>query len=296
MFDPNQPRIPKHHHGGGRWTRGGYGTLSDLGMLHPPRQDRDNAQPTLADLPHYAWLQDPLQRERPTYDFNSGGSLLPAFDPATAAATAITGWGALNWFRDGISAEEERGWDEYERLSDENDPNRHAAIIYKVGQLRRGRADVLEFDGVERLTRDQVKKLCPKIDDVQSLLNEAARITREEGKYKGGGSFGNRAHFHLENLIKNSQKQDLHLDSERSFLIDAYRDVPRGKKDSIRTDVKEKEKVETDTDGDETLCFYDAKTGGARLNPSYMRKIANYMLKTRPKAKRFVVIEVRPEE
>ena len=88
----------------------------------------------------------------------------------------------------------------------------------------------------------------------------------------------------------------MRLDSERSFVIDAYRDVRYGRKDSIRTDVKEKEKIETDNDGDETLCFYDDKTGGARLDPRYMRKIANYMLKTRPKAKRIVVTEVRPEE
>jgi hypothetical protein len=295
MYDPNQPRIPKRHHGGGRWTRGGYGRLSDVGMLLPPQQDEDNAQPTLADLPHYAWLQDPLQRERPTYDFNSAGGQFPTLDPATAGATAVTGWGALNWFRDGISEEEARGWDEYERLSDENSPERRAAIIYKVGQFRRGRADVLEFEGVERLTGEQLKKLCPRIESVQGLLNEAARITREEGKYKGPQSFGNEVHRNLQILIEGNRTRNLALDSERSFLIDRYRDVPRGKKGSVRPDVKEKEKVETDDDGDETLCFYDGKTGGARLDPRYMRKIANYMLKTRP-AKRVIVTEVRPEE
>ena len=38
MYDPNQPRIPEGHHGGGRWTRGGYGFLSDVGKLPPPSQ------------------------------------------------------------------------------------------------------------------------------------------------------------------------------------------------------------------------------------------------------------------
>ena len=32
MYDPNQPRIPEGHHGGGRWTRGGYGYLSEYGI------------------------------------------------------------------------------------------------------------------------------------------------------------------------------------------------------------------------------------------------------------------------
>ena len=295
MYDPNQPRIPKRHQGGGRWTRGGYGRLSDVGMLLPPQQDEDNAQPTLADLPHYAWLQDPLQRERPTYDFNSAGRQPPTLDPATAAATAVTGWSLLHGPQDGISAEEARGWDEYERLSNENSPDGRTAIIYKVGQFRRGRADVLEFEGVERLTGEQLKKLCPRIESVQGLLNEAARITRKEGKYKDPQSFGNEVHRNLEKLIAKNRDADLALDSERSFLIDRYRDVPRGKKGSVRPDVKEKEKVETDNDGDETLCFYDGNTGGARLDPRYMRKIANYMLKTRP-AKRVIVTEVRPEE
>ena len=296
MYDPNQPRIPKHHNGGGRWTRGGYGRLSDVGVLLPPQQDEDNAQPTLADLPHYAWLQDPLQRERPTYDFNSAGRQPPTLDPATAAATAVTGWSLLHGPQDGISAEEARGWDEYERLSNENSPDSRTAIIYKVGQFRRGRADVLEFDGVARLTGKQLRDVCPKVEEVQGLLSKAARITREEGKYNSPQSFGNEVHRNLEKLIKDSTDPKLNLDSERSFLIDAFRDVPRGKKGSIRTDVKEKEKTETDDDGDETLCFYDGKTGGARLDPRYMRKIANYMLKTRRKAKRIVVTEVRPEE
>jgi hypothetical protein len=198
--------------------------------------------------------------------------------------------------RGGISKEEARGWDEYERLSDENSPDGRAVIIYKVGQFRRGRADVLEFEGVARLTGEQVKKVCPKIHDVRRLMNEAARITRQEGKYKGRQSFGNEFHRNLEKLIKENPESNLAFDSERSFLIDKYQHVPRGMKGSVRPDVKEKEEVETDHDGDETLCFYDGKTGGARLKPEYMRKVANYMLRTRPKAKRIVVTEVRPEE
>lgn len=295
MFDHNQPRIPKHHHGGGRWTRGGYGMLSDVGMVRPPEEADRDAQLTLADLPHYAWQQDPLQRDRPVYPAVSGGP--PTQDPVGGgAAAAMGGWSLFNWPRGGISTEEARGWDEYEWLSEQNSPDRRAAIIYKVGQFRRGRADVLEFEGVERLTGEQLRDVCPKVEKVQSFLNEAARITREEGKYNSPQSFGNEVHLNLEKLIKKSPDPKLNLDSERSFLIDAYQDVARGKKGSIRTDVKEKEKIETDDDGDETLCFYDGKTGGARLDPRYMRKIANYMLKTRPKAKRIVVTEVRPEE
>ena len=118
MFDPNQPRIPKHHHGGGRWTRGGYGMLSDLGMLHPRQHDENNAQPTLADLPHYAWLQDINERRADQYTIPAwSGRQPPSLDPTTAGAAAVAGWSLLDRLRGGISAEEARGWDEYERLS-----------------------------------------------------------------------------------------------------------------------------------------------------------------------------------
>ena len=50
--------------------------------------------------------------------------------------------------RGGISAEEARGWS-FTAAVRANTPDRRAVIIYKVGQFRRGRADVLEFDGVE---------------------------------------------------------------------------------------------------------------------------------------------------
>jgi hypothetical protein len=74
MFDPNQPRIPKHHPGGGRWTRGGYGMLSDVNMLAPLRDGGDgSARPTLADLPHYAWVRDINERPQPIYDFSWSG-------------------------------------------------------------------------------------------------------------------------------------------------------------------------------------------------------------------------------
>ena len=43
MYDPNQPRIPEGHHGGGRWTRSGYGFLSDVGELPPPPQHAEDA-------------------------------------------------------------------------------------------------------------------------------------------------------------------------------------------------------------------------------------------------------------
>jgi hypothetical protein len=287
MYDPNQPRVPKHYRGGGRWTRGGYGLLSDLGLPRPPEDDDGDVRQTLADLPRYAWSRDPWKREQPVYDPGWSGQP-PAQGPAAGGAAAVGSWSLLDWLRGGISAEEARGWDEYERLSEQNTADRHAAIIFRVGQFRRGRADVLEFDGVEVLTAEQLKKLCPKVDKVQDLMNAAAKAIRDKGNYYGA-EFGRKVHYKLEELIE--ERPDLGLESELSFVIDGHKDVPRGTKGSVRPDVKEREKGE-----DETLCFYDGKTGDAQLARWYMHKVARYVLKTRDKAKRIVVIQVKPQE
>ncbi len=77
----------------------------------------NNAQPTLADLPHYAWVRDINERQQPVYDPAWSGRQPPSLDPATAGAAAVAGWSLLDRLRGGISAEEARGWDEYERLS-----------------------------------------------------------------------------------------------------------------------------------------------------------------------------------
>ena len=295
MYNRDQPRIPKHHHGGGRWTRDGYGLLSDLGMPRPAEDDDENARRTLADLPRYAWMRDPQERERPVYDPAWSGRP-PVQDPAAGAGAAGGGWSLLDWLRGGISAAEARGWDEYERLSEQNSPDRRAVITFRVGEFRRGRADVLEFDGVKVLTGEQLKKLCDKVDKVQELMNEAARKTRQEGKYKDAQAFGREVHLNLKKSIMENSK--LELEAERSFVFDGDRDVRYGKKGSVRPDIKEKEKEENkhNDDGDETLCFYDGKTGKARLDPRYMHKVANYVLRTRPRAKRVIVTEVKPEE
>jgi len=288
MYDPNQPRIPKHHHGGGRWTRGGYGMLSDFGMPRP-QEDEVDTQHTLADLPRYALRLNVDKRDLLATDPGWSGRQPPSLDPATTGAAAVTGWSLLDRLRGGISAEEARGWDEYERLSGENSDDRHAAITFKVGRYRRGFADRLEVEGVGRLTRAEIKKLCKKLDKAQEVLNEAAKFVGKPSKYDSRAAYGRAVHEKLTELIE--ENPEYGLEAELSFVYEGLKDVPRGTKDSVRPDVKQKEKGE-----DETLCFLDAKTLDQRLRPRYMRKVANYALRTRPNAKRIIVIEIRPQK
>lgn len=288
MYNPHQPRVPKGHPDGGEWMRGGYRPLSDLGMPRPPEDDGEHAQRTLADLPRYAWLPDPDKRERPVYDFGWPGTP-PARDPAPGVAGTAAGWSLLDRLRNGVSAEEAGGWELYERLSDENSPDRFAAITFKVGRYQRGLANRLRFEGVERLTRDEIMKLCGKFDEAQKLLNEAAKLVGDRDNFDSDAAFGRAVHSKLAELI--TENPQYGLEAELSFVFEGLKEVPPGTKGSVRPDVKQKEEGE-----DETLCFLDAKTLKQRLRPWYMRKVANYALRTRDKAKRVIVIEIRPQK
>jgi hypothetical protein len=288
MYNPNQPRVPRGHPDGGEWTRGGYRLLSDLGMPRPPADDKGEvARWTLADLPQYALMLREDQRPQIVYDPAWSGRP-PAQDPAVAGAAAASAWSLLDRLRGGISAEEARGWDEYERLSEENSADRRAAITFKVGQYQRGLAGRLRFEGVERLTHDEIMKLCKKFDKAQELLNHAAKLVGDPDNYDSKAAYGRAVHAKLTELIRAKPKSG--LEAELSFVFEGLKDVPPGTKGSVRPDVKQKEKGE-----DETLCFLDAKTGDQRLRPWYMRKVANYALRTRKNAKRVIVIEIRPE-
>ena len=110
MYDPNQPRVPEGHHGGGRWTRGGYGFLSDVGNLPPPSQQADEA-PRAPDEwdrePEDLYLLSDLDRlplrrsnprasaDNPQYAF-AGPAAYLARKTIEAALTTFAGLSALN--------------------------------------------------------------------------------------------------------------------------------------------------------------------------------------------------------
>ncbi len=132
-------------------------------------------------------------------------------------------------------------------------------------------------------------KLCNKFDKAQKLLNEAAKLVGKRGNFDSDAAYGRAVHSKLAELIR--KRPGSGLEAELSFVFEGLEDVPPGTKGSVRPDVKQKEEGD-----DETLCFLDAMTLEQRLRPWYMRKVANYALRTRDKAKRVIVIEIRPQK
>ena len=302
MYDPNQPRIPEGHHGGGRWTRGGYGYLSDVGKLRMPpsehrrrcaaaRRTRGIAQPDdlylLSDLdrmalarggphssaqnPQYALLKPrPGTIPVPTVDMPPPptGPRRSGFDPVAIAAGA---------------------WAFFRGLSIFNNPDQTAIIKFKAHEFERPDAE-FEFDFVRVLSRQQVKDVCKDLETVQGLVDQAVDKVGNSKKYKDAtGRYGTAVHFDLQQKIM-QQRARYGLEAEVSFALDGRKNVIPGEKGSIRVDIFKRMNRDT-------ICIYDLKTLNAQLTPKRMREIADYVFRRfGVKVKRIVVVEVKPGE
>jgi hypothetical protein len=300
MYDPNQPRIPEGHHGGGRWTRRGHAFLSDVGKPRVPSEYPDDAPHALDDRdlqsydlhlpsdldrmalergnprssaqnPQYALLRPrPGTIPVPIVDIPSPptGPRRPEFDPAAIAVGA---------------------WAFFRRLSIFNNPDQTAIIGFKAHEFERREAE-FEFDFVRVLNRQQVKDVCKDLETVQDLVDQAVDKVGDPEKYKAAkGVYGTAAHFDLQQKVM-QQRARHGFDAEVSFAVDGRKNVIPGEKDSIRVDIFKR--VNRDT-----ICIYDLKTLNAQLTPKRMREIADYVFRRYGvKVKRIVVVEVKPGE
>jgi hypothetical protein len=204
----------------------------------------------------------------------------PAFLPAIAPAVVTSIELALILFT----------W-----LSSRNGPDDAAVLAYPVSEYRRDPADKPERVWVGRLTGDKLKEACPKYDDVQGETDKAARATNR-AEYRNAAEYGTAVHTELRDLIREYNNPNLRPEvsllktlqetGERPWRPDDQEDR-FGKKGSIRVDVLEN----TDTG---TVCVYDIKTGKSGLYPFRIAEIARTVYLRYPKARRIMVIEMRP--
>jgi hypothetical protein len=279
MYDPHQPRIPKHHHGGGRWTRDGHGLLSDLGALWPPEPAADEEPRRNVSLPQYAFQQS-FERERP--DFGAWVGPPPAQTPTTGGAATGTGWSVVDWVARGLSAALAVGVARFEALSRRNDRDRQAVISFRAREFVTTKDDkgLIVVEEVRSLDRETVAtKVCTRLNDVEELVDDAFEKTPQEAG-QGGAAWGSRLHKALADGIDALTKPDklpgnkkhlagpskIPLKAEASF-VEGDPEARYGKKGSIRVDVLE-------YIGNGTVCIYDLKTGDAVLDPVRMFKIA----------------------
>lgn len=258
MYNPGQPRIPKRHHGGGRWTRGGYRPLSELGELPPPEPDADEPPqaPWGDESPADRYLPSDTDRMRPErgprYAFH--GPLRQLFSEAARRAGQTLAAGLAL----------------FEAWSSRNDSRRQAIATFRAREFVADENGLIILDDVRSLDRETVNnKLCKSLKNVEDLLEE----TLKKNPPKPGETnqeYGKRIHKEIENKIegKNGKKDRKYnrMNAEVSLAV-GQPDAVYGTAGSIRVDI-----IEYLPNGE--VCVYDFKTGKTVLSGRRMQEIA----------------------
>jgi hypothetical protein len=139
---------------------------------------------------------------------------------------------------------------------------------------------------VRLLTLNEAGEACKLLDDVQTRTDKAVEEVRKDGKYKGPADFGTKVHKLIAKGI--NDEDDPNYRAEVSGFKSRYADAAYGDKGSIRIDAFENRPEFS------TVCIYDPKTGERGLSLPRMLELAQTAQRLFGKAKRLIVIEVRP--
>jgi hypothetical protein len=195
-------------------------------------------------------------------------------------------------------------------LSSRKDPDRTAVFAFNAKKYEKP-----ETDGNEKrpvvfvgsLTRDEVRKVCDKLPDVQKLTDAAVAKVTTDGDYKGPADFGTKVHKEIADAIRKENDPD--FKAEKSVIktvletgrqtsssnsgnaqeVDPDMEADYGELGSIRIDAYENVPKKS------AVCVYDPKTGWRGLSFPRMNELA-------PAAHRLfgykpnyiIVIKVRP--
>jgi hypothetical protein len=195
-------------------------------------------------------------------------------------------------------------------LSSRKDPDRTAVFDFNAKKYEKP-----ETDGNEKrpvvfvgsLTRDEVRKVCDKLPDVQKLTDAAVAKVTTDGDYKGPADFGTKVHKEIADAIRKENDPD--FKAEKSVIktvletgrqtsssnsgnaqeVDPDMEADYGELGSIRIDAYENVPKKS------AVCVYDPKTGWRGLSFPRMNELAaaaHRLFGYKPNY--IIVIEVRP--
>lgn len=170
--------------------------------------------------------------------------------------------------------------------------DRLPVLGFVAREYRQGGATAgLELGYVGNLTREEVEAACPRMQEVQEIVDRSAADTNRS-LYASPALYGTAVHTRVSGDIRTLDDPD--LKAEISFLktLDETgttldRTTTYGMLSSIRVDVHERAP-------NFTACVYDIKTGKSGLSGPRFAEIASAVLLNQPSAKRVIVIEMRP--
>ena len=195
-------------------------------------------------------------------------------------------------------------------LSSRKDPNRTAVFAFNAKKYEKP-----ETDGNEKrpvvfvgsLTRDEVRKVCDKLLDVQELTDAAVANVKRVGNYKGPADFGTKVHKEIADAIRKENDPD--FKAEKSVIktvletgrqtssansgnaqeVDPEMEADYGELGSIRIDAYENVPKKS------AVCVYDPKTGWRGLSFPRMNELAASAHRLFGYKPNYIfVIEVRP--
>lgn len=170
----------------------------------------------------------------------------------------------------------------YLEMSKRNDANHRAAAIFKSREYPISERE-LDLGEVRNLDRDETRRNCPRLDEVQSRTDAAAETVSQARPGLPPAEYGTAVHENLKQQI--NALGDPNFRAEVSFL--KGQEEGYGRLGTVRVDVYERI-------DDTTTCVYDIKTGKSGLTPARMREIATTVGMSYGAIGRVIITEVRP--
>ncbi len=120
----------------------------------------------------------------------------------------------------------------YTYMSTQNGPDKQAIVTFRARKFE-AESGKLDFENAQNLDRDEVGRVCPRLEEVQQRTDTAAVSEKAVGSWSPQ-QYGTAVHANLNQQIKNLR--DPNFVSEKSFVKE-HREARYGEKDSIRVDV-----------------------------------------------------------
>jgi len=242
-YDRNQPRVPRGHSDGGRWTSDGQRALSDIAELPPPDMRGDDPQAGLRT--RYALMQPgdvpvrvPNAPARAPVKPPVRPSLFTSIFRVVAPAIAL--------------------WELYELLSEDPNPDQPVILGLQAQEFRRLKPDAFGF--VQRLSQSETKDYCPSLKDVQDLVDKAAEKLGPRNPYRNSkedAAYGKALEEEIKKLLPKLNEDRARdgkppLEWQRTF-------GPGGELDINSNEIGVK--VPDLTEKGKTTCFYQVTSG-----------------------------------
>jgi hypothetical protein len=228
MHDPNQPRIPEGHHGGGRWTRGGYGYLSDVGKLRIPPQPDDEVPQAPDDWeqqPDDLYLLSDLDRLRPESgaQYARAGGFRPPSPPAPVPDLLGRIGAAL---ASAVAA--------FEAWSRRDNGDRQTFATFRAREFVADERGLIVLpEQVRTLDRETViAKHCRRLKVIEELLDETLK-DHPQDTGETNSNYGIRIHKLLEWKIENDPKKKYEGLKAEVSITDNKDEIKYGTKGSV---------------------------------------------------------------